>query len=147
VSETLYIEGDTYFSSDLNSHEAPGLATINTTTWDVTPIGSATPPLAGGELTGTGDGKLFVLFFYATDRTGARVGQLDKATGQLLESVELANVMVEGATFAAAFWGGDFYLFTDGAVTKYSPKTGSTAVVASLDEQIVGAAVSTCAPE
>jgi hypothetical protein len=144
-SETLYIEGDTYFSS--GGGEAPGLASLDTTTWTVTRIGSTIPPFAGGELTGTGDGELFTFFFYETDAVGARVGQLDKTTGQLLESVELAEVMIERESFAVAFWGGDFYLFTDGTVTKYSPGTGSTAVVANLDNFIVGAGVSTCAPQ
>jgi hypothetical protein len=144
-SETLYIEGDTYFPS--GSREAPGLASVDTTAWTVTPIGSNIPPFGGGELTGTGGGELFAFFFYETDTVGARVGQLDKATGQVLESVELADVMIEGESFAVAFWGGAFYLFTDGTVTKYSPGTSSTAVVANLDTSIVGAGVSTCAPQ
>jgi hypothetical protein len=144
-SETLYVEGDTDFSL---GREAPGLASVDTTTWTVTRIGSTLPPFAGGELTGTGNGKLFTFFFYETDTVGARVGQLDKATGQVLESVELADVMIEGESFAVAIWGGDFYLFTNGTVTKYSPDTGSTAVVANLDTSIVvGAGVSTCAPQ
>jgi hypothetical protein len=144
-SETLYIQGDSYYDPD--SGEAPGLASVDTTDWTVTPIGSATPALAGGELTGTGGGDLFAFFYYPTETSGSRLGQLDKATGQLTASVFLPGVTIDGNSFAVAFWGGDFYLFTDGTVTQYSPSTGATNVVANLDDDIVGAGVSTCAPE
>lgn len=143
--ETLYVEGDTYYRA--RRGETPGLARIDTTTWTLTPIGSTTPPFYGGELTGTGAGDLFSFFFYATDTTGSRVGQLDKTTGQLLRSAYLPSVTIAQQSFAVAFWGGDFYLFTDGTVTRYSPTSGLTSVVVDLGDSIVGAGVSTCAPQ
>jgi hypothetical protein len=144
-SETLYIQGDSYYDPD--SGEAPGLASLDTTDWTVTPIGSATPALAGGELTGTGGGDLFAFFYYPTDTSGSRLGQLDKATGQLTASAFLPDVTIDNNSFAVAFWGGDFYFFTDGTATRYSPSTGATQIVANLGDDIVGAGVSTCAPE
>jgi hypothetical protein len=143
VGETLYIEGDPYYPGEV----AAGLASVDTTTWTVTPIGSATPPLAGGELTGTGGGDLYVFFYYPTDTSGSRVGHLDKGTGELLSSTFLSAPTIPGNSFAFAYWGGDFYLFTDGTVTEFTPSTGATSVVATMSDMIVGAGVSTCAPE
>lgn len=144
-SETLYLQGDTY-TLDGGSN---ALASLDTTTWTVTPIGAATPSLSGGELTGTGGGDLFAFFKYASDPSVAHLGQIDKTTGQLVSSVALpAAESIARTSFAVAFWGGDFYLFTDGNVAKYSPKTGKTQTAyASLPgTDIVGAGVSTCAP-
>jgi hypothetical protein len=142
-SETLYIEGDAY----LDDAGATGLASLDTTTWLVTPIGSTTPPIQGGELTGTGTGDLYVFFFYEEEGT-TYLGQLDKTTGQLITSMKTAVTIGEDS-FAMAYWGGDFYFFTDTAAAQYSPMTGKTvANYATLSggHDIVGAGVSTCAP-
>jgi hypothetical protein len=143
ASETLYVEADPYQAPD----GATGLASIDTTSWKLTPIGGPKPPLAGGELTGTRSGGLFAFYYYPSDTTGSRLGQLDKTTGLLESTVYLSSPNIQGASFAMAFWGGSFYLFTDGTVTKYTPATGTDSVVATLDDEIVVAGVSTCAPE
>jgi hypothetical protein len=142
-SETLYLEGDTY----LSDAGATGLASLDTTTWRVAPIGATTPPIQGGELTGTGTGDLYVFFFYEEDGS-TYLGQLDKTTGQLIASMKTA-ITIGDDSFAMAYWGGDFYLFTDSAAAKYSPSTETTvANYATLGggHDIVGAGVSTCAP-
>lgn len=108
-----------------------------------------TSPLSGGELTGTGGGDLFVFFKYASDDSVPYLGQLDKATGALTAKVELpASEDIASSSFAMAYWGGDFYLFTNHDVAKYSSSTGKTqAKYARLGGGvIVGAGVSTCAP-
>jgi hypothetical protein len=58
----------------------------------------------------------------------------------------------QDSAYAFAFWGGDFYFFTSmgggsSTVTRYHPDDDSLKVVATLDRTIVGAGVSTCAPE
>ena len=101
TTETLYVEADTYFSGG-----RAGLARIDRTTWTLTPIGTNEPRLQGGELTGTGAGSLYAFFWYKTDRSGSRVGQLDTSTGQVVEDVHLASPDLAGAraSFAVAFW-------------------------------------------
>jgi hypothetical protein len=54
--------------------------------------------------------------------------------------------------WAFAFWGGDFYTFTapsgNTLVQRYRPSDGSVVTVSSLaGRQVVGAGVSTCAPQ
>jgi len=64
-----------------------------------------------------------------------------------------ANLMgvPQGNGWAFAFWGGDFYTFTapsgNTVVTRYRPSDGSITQVAQMQSIIVGAGVSTCAPQ
>ena len=100
------------------------------------------------ELTGTGDGRLYGFY---DNGFGARLVQLDKKTGQYLSETSLPGVS-KGSAWAFAFWGGDFWFFTAPAsastVTRYQPATKKIDVVGTLPaELIVGAGVSTCAPE
>jgi hypothetical protein len=87
------------------------------------------------------------------------IGQIDKANGGLLGETILPNV-AQGCGWAFAFWGGDFYTFTAppapggacGAMTlsvvwRYRPADGSQNEIAKFGEEIVGAGVSTCAPQ
>jgi hypothetical protein len=150
MGETLYV------ASDGDS----GLATIDTTDFTLHVIGAFSPPVDGAELTGTGAGDLFG--FYATSASticgversscpDSAIGQIDKATGEITNQSVLKGV-AQGDAWAFAFWGGDFYTFTDpearGAtvVTRFSPRDGSVATVATLSGRVVGAGVSTCAP-
>ena len=100
------------------------------------------------ELTGTGAGQLFA--FYGTSG-GTAVGEIDTQTGQLLSPSDLPGVTF-GAGWAFAFWGGDFYTFTapggDSVVTRFRPGDGTVTLVATTPGRtIVGAGVSTCAPQ
>lgn len=56
------------------------------------------------------------------------------------------------SSLAFAFWGGDFYVFTsegDGItdVARYRPSDGTVTGVTTLGATVVGAGVSTCAPQ
>jgi hypothetical protein len=101
----------------------------------------------GGELTGTGDGRL-----YAFAGDPAKLIEYDKSDASVNDSWNL-NLSLTNA-FAFAFWGGDFYFFTesggwgsDSKVTHFDFDDSQDIVdfdVAPI--RIVGAGVSTCAP-
>ncbi|HLT37750.1 MAG TPA: hypothetical protein VK034_15770 [Enhygromyxa sp.] len=102
----------------------------------------------GGELTGTGDGRLF-----AFAGNPAKLVEYDKDTANVIATEQL-NMSLTNA-FAFAFHGGDFYMFTESAnnssvsrVTHYDYDDTKmlTQVVAQAPMRIVGAGVSTCAP-
>ncbi len=106
----------------------------------------------GAELTGTGDGRLYAFGGVPT----AKLIQFDKATGAEIETIALANLPLTQA-FAFAFWGGDFYFFTEAnsgipgttsKVTKldYDGDMSLTTVNPAGPMRVVGAGVSTCAP-
>ncbi|MEO8876221.1 MAG: hypothetical protein ABI461_11585, partial [Polyangiaceae bacterium] len=88
-SETLYLEGAEYFGS------SGGLATLDTTTFELDALGSNNPEIQGGELTGTGDGRLFSFFFYG-DESVMFLGQLDKTNGRLLTQKQLNSLPNSG---------------------------------------------------
>jgi hypothetical protein len=113
-------------------------------------VGSTDYPV--GELTGTGDGRLFT--FAAVDQGGAVLVHLDKETGKEFEHRELALDITNA--FAFAFWGGDVYFFTETAplsgvskVTKldYDGNEGGELQIYNPNSgiHIPGAGVSTCA--
>ncbi len=106
----------------------------------------------GAELTGTGDGRLYA-FGGVPD---AKLIQFDKQTGEELEVISFAGFPLTQA-FAFAFWGGDFYFFTEASpgqigtkskVTRldYDGDQSLTTVNAGGPVRVVGAGVSTCAP-
>ena len=78
--------------------------------------------------------------------------EFDKTNAQILETVPFADFPLTSA-FAFAFWGGDFYFFTEGnvpysKVTKldYDGDKQLSVVNPMAPIRIVGAGVSTCAP-
>ena len=102
----------------------------------------------GGELTGTGDGRLF-----AFAGAPAKLIEYDKDTAEVIATEQL-NMSLTNA-FAFAFYGGDFYMFTEAngnpGVSKvthydYDDSKALTQVVAQAPIRIVGAGVSTCVP-
>jgi hypothetical protein len=106
----------------------------------------------GGELTGTGDGRLYEF----AGSPSSKLIQFDKANAQVLETIPFNNFPLTNA-FAFAFWGGDFYFFTEAnlsvsKVTKldYDDSDNSGKALTVVNPQapirIVGAGVSTCAP-
>lgn len=106
-----------------------------------------------GELTGTGDGRLFA--FAPVDATQAVLVALDKSAGAELEHSALPGLDITNA-FAFALWGGDVYFFTETApqsgvskVTKldYDNNEGGGLSMynANTGIHIPGAGVSTCA--
>lgn len=128
------------------------LARIDTDTFALTAIGAFVPSLAGAELTGNGAGDLFG--FYSGDPTRPRdsfIMQIDKASATILAEDVLPGVD-QGSGWAFAFWGGDFWLFTSpnnraSRVLRFRPSDKSLSAVAEYPGVIVGAGVSTCAPQ
>jgi hypothetical protein len=127
-----------------------GLAWIDTTTLRLNVVGPYSTTLGRSELTGSRDGRLFA--FSLDPAAGSNVSEVDPTSARVLSSTHL-DIGTPESAWAGAFYGGDFYLFTTppGArsgttVTRYRPADGSTTVVSSLTETIVGAGVSTCAP-
>lgn len=97
-----------------------------------------------GEMTGNSRGELFGYF---NDSLARFVSRIDVSSGELLDLVELPSDVSGGAS-AVAYWGGSFYVFTSqsesGDVYRV---TGNTATLhTSYPFSIVGAGVSTCAP-
>ena len=72
------------------------------------------------------------------------------AAGVVIAEDELG--ISQGTAWAFAYWGGDFYVFTSfgsgSRVTRFNTTTKAIATVANFTTgQIVGAGVSTCAPQ
>jgi hypothetical protein len=131
--ETLYVSG---FSKQ-------GLAMIDTSSFTLDPIAQYQPvEQFSCELTGTGDGHLYAFCPFGT---GAWFHEIDPVTAQLISSHQLST---GGSlvSWAFAFWGGDFWLFTNSNVTKYDPVTQTETLMTQAPIEIVGAGVSTCAP-
>jgi hypothetical protein len=144
--ETLFIAGDGQGTN------ATGLAKIDTTTFKLTTIGGFSPPINRAELTGTGGGQLFAFYTKNVNAQDSFIGQIDKNTANVIAETHLQ--INQGGGWAFAFWGGDFYTFTapggpstGSVVTRFRPSDGSTTQVANIGTTIVGAGVSTCAPE
>ncbi|MFV8752300.1 hypothetical protein ACNOYE_17260 [Nannocystaceae bacterium ST9] len=101
----------------------------------------------GGELTGTGDGRLF-----AFAGLPAKLIEYDKSNAQVI-AVEQLDMNLTNS-FAFGFYGGDFYLFTESNNSAFSKVThydhddtkALTTVVAQAPIRVVGAGVSTCVP-
>jgi hypothetical protein len=147
--ETLYLAGD----PGTGVGQPVVLGALDTSTFVTRTIGRVSPTIYASELTGTGAGQLFG--FYLTTPTasgGGNIGQIDKSTAVVTNQVTPPGININGG-WAFAFWGGDFYTFTapdgtDTVVQRYRPSDGSVVTVASLSGlTVVGAGVSTCAPQ
>lgn len=108
----------------------------------------------GGELTGTGDGHLYLF----AGVNPAKIIELDKSDASVISILPLDSVELTNA-FAFASFAGDFYLFTEGANPALSQVTlldyddsdnngmqDLSVIVPQAPIRIVGAGVSTCAP-
>jgi len=148
--ETLYIALDPGWADNMPT--ASTLATIDTTTFDVTTLAMFQPTLLEPELTGTATGNLYG-FWAPSQSAQAAIVQIDKTTAQVAQVAPLPGVTLGGG-WAFAYWGGDFYVFTapggngtQSVVTRYRPSDGTVVQVAQAPGvTIVGAGVSTCAP-
>lgn len=142
-SETLFVATDNHDGSTSR------LGSIDTTSFNLTNIGLVTPTVAEAELTGTGDGRLFAFYTQTEGSLDSFVGEIEKATARVIAADRIPVNLGNG--FAFGFWGGDFYLFTAPAagsiVTRFRPSDKSTTVVGAYPAVIVGAGVSTCAPQ
>ena len=148
-TETLYVAGDT--QENANGIEGGrGFARIAPGPFSLTRIGDA-PDLAQAELTGTGDGRVYA--FYSKGSNAAPpsyIGEVDTQTSLVVGERRFDNIE-QGSAWAFAFWGGDFYMFhapnDRTVVTRWRPSDDSVTQVATSPTQIVGAGVSTCAPQ
>jgi hypothetical protein len=154
--ETLYIASDGANTSPspfcMNTMPPPARLGSIDAKYGLHDIGQFSPPLIEAELTGTGDGRLFG-FDAPGPNSDSRLVQIDKNTGDVIGQTPLPGVIMGGG-WAFGFWGGDFYFFTapggpstSSIVQRYRPTDGSIAQIAALPNEIVGAGVSTCAPE
>jgi hypothetical protein len=147
-AETLFLfDGQTSASAPNGA-----LVRVDTQTFAVTTVGDISENLGGGELTGTGDGRLFAFGdASSTVPNDGSLAQLDPSDGNVLSDMPLA-LDASDSGFAFAFWGGDFYFFVgmDGVgttVSQLAPDGTFTASYAALaGGNVVGAGVSTCAP-
>jgi hypothetical protein len=144
--ESLYV-------AEINPNgPSDGLARIDTDTLELQFIAPFSETFGQKiELTGTGDGRLFG-YVLSQPGPGGTLVEIDKQTATIVSSTAL-DVGPPGSALAFAFWGGDFYIFTTQAggigtdVTRYQPGNGSLDPVGALSTTVVGAGVSTCAPQ
>ena len=145
AAERLYVS-----DNDLNGSTIRGLGWIDTTSFKLSFIGSFGTEMKRSELTGTGDGRLFAYWPNPGVGGGSHLTELNKATGQVVAQTNLPIGQSRDA-FAFAFWGGDFWIFTSSGggstVNQFRPMTGTTTQPTKHPSTIVGAGVSTCAPQ
>jgi hypothetical protein len=137
--ETLYVAGN-------GTLYATGLATIDTTAFALTTPLAIQPQTFDCELTGTGAGRLFGFCPFGS---GGYVQEIDPVTAKIISSVQISAG--GKSSFAFAFWGGDFWIFTGSGgvsnVTDYDPIAKTETIATTAPIAIVGAGVSTCAPQ
>jgi hypothetical protein len=145
AGETLFVAEGTAMATKPPSR---GLGRIDTASYVLTYAAPFGPSIPGPELTGTSDGRLFAFFTTAT--TGSRIVEVNKTTGAILSTDTLA-VGTPNDAYAFAFWGGEFWIFTSSSatsqVTRFDPATKTETPATTFDGIIVGAGVSTCAPQ
>jgi hypothetical protein len=154
AGETLYVAADPALDNN-----CPGAGVDQATLASVDPnlrvhpIGPFTgASVVGAELTGTGAGQLFAFYSHvANTDPDSYIGQIDKTTGAVTAESVLTGVS-QGDGWAFAFWGGDFYAFVSATgsgfsdVWRYRPSDQSVMHLLTMQNVIVGAGVSTCAP-
>lgn len=150
AGETLYVdEANPNPGANGLKPNSQGLATIDVTSYALDFVASFSPAIPGAELTGTSDGRLFAFFTNASG-TGSHIVQVDKATGAILVDYPLQVGNPENG-YAFGFWGGDFWIFTSSPgttqVTEFDPTTKTETPATTFATEIVGAGVSTCAPQ
>jgi hypothetical protein len=142
--------GDRLYVVDCNggSSSSLGLGWINTTAFTLNVVGPLQPTEPSCELTGTADGRLFG--FCLNSGSGSQVIQIDPTDAHVIAANNL-KVGTPNDGFAFAYWGGDFWIFTTpggtSTVTQWDPISLVEKNVATYNGSIVGAGVSTCAPE
>ncbi len=145
-TEALFVAGD----DNQANGGASGLARIDPATFALTRINDFFPAIDSAELTGTGDGRLFAFYRKGQDTPPSYIGEIDPATAGVLGERRFNDVDM-GTGWAFAYWGGDFYMFHapngQTRVTRWRPSDDSVVQVATSPVKIVGAGVSTCAPQ
>ena len=143
--------GDELFVIEVDFNQPSlGLGTIDTNSFTLSDVGAFQPALTPEcELTGTGDGKLFALCLSQQAWVDARANR--SCDGEDHRRRFAADDRRRTEALAFAFWGGDFWIFTSPNsqtnVTRYDPVAKTETQVTTINAQIVGAGVSTCAPQ
>ena len=147
-AETLFVTG-----GDAETSTPGDLASIDTGSMTLTPLGSLPNAEFGPELTGTGDAQLFG---YYPGAGTTFIAEMDKASGATVQNHPLTANGSIPAAWAFAHYGGKFYVFIStqdiiGGITsrvvEFDPAGPSeTTVIPNSPHTIVGAGVSTCAP-
>jgi len=136
------------------SPNAGDFITIDPDTLSLTKLGKTN--FNGAEVTGTGDGRAYVF----GGANPAKLVQLDKKNAAALETLPLGGLEINNGAFAFAFFGGDFYFFTDSNNDSFASEVTHLdyddsdmngvqdlkKIVNAAPLLIVGAGVSTCAP-
>ncbi|HVH46418.1 MAG TPA: hypothetical protein VM925_28950 [Labilithrix sp.] len=148
-TETLYVAGDDR-TDDQGVPGARGLAQITPGTFSLNPVGDFSPLIEQAELTGTGDGRLFAFYTKGNASPPSYIGEINPSTAAVVGERRF-DFVDQGQGWAFAYWGGDFYMFhAPGGttrVTRWRPSDDSITQVATTPLRIVGAGVSTCAPQ
>jgi hypothetical protein len=143
TTDTLYV-----CDANFGNVNSKGLADIDTTTFKRNFVANFQPELPRCELTGTGDGRLFA--FCLLTSGGSEIAEIDPQTAKVIAVNQLKVGNVNDA-FAYSFWGGYFWIFHgpggNTTVVQYDPQTFAETNVTTLNRTIVGAGVSTCAPQ
>jgi hypothetical protein len=127
-----------------------GLARIDTDTYRLHYIGPFSENPGGNiELTPTGRGPLHGYFL--NFGAGGTLVSIDTETATIDQATPLA-VGTESSALAVSWWGGAFYIFTTvpargTRVSRYDEKRATAEEVGGISEIVVGAGVSTCAPQ
>lgn len=126
------------------------LATLDTSTFELGSPRLVQPSVLYGELTGSGDGRLYAFSHPDGASPASMIAEIAPASGTVV-GVDLLPTVAQGDGWAFAAWGGAFYLFTAPGghqeTYRYDPATREVTLVASYPAVIVGAGVSTCAPQ
>ncbi len=144
--ETLFVAGDPNLGAG-----GSGLGAVDVVRNRQTFISEFQPGVGRMELTGSGDGRLFG-FYGRTGQPGTFIGELDKSNATVIGEQAFPTLDF-GQGWAFARYAGAFYMFTttlggaNSMATKFDPETGLTGVVQTFPQVIVGAGVSTCAPD
>ncbi len=143
--------GETLFVAEISFRRvSKGLGSIDPSSNELSYIGpfSMNPGLAL-ELTPSGSGPLYG-YFLNDPGAGGTLVKIDSENGKILESTPL-SVGTHSSSLALAWFNGYFFIFTSTRggteVHRYDPQKKQLKVVAAIDQTIVGAGVSTCAPD
>jgi len=143
--------GETLYVAQANGSDRLAFGSLDTTTLAIAILGYfKRDEWQGGELTGTGDGRLFGISFDIPG-PGAHILEIDRNTAAL-KSRFAVPLGTYSSSSAFAYWRGDFFVFTalpksPTLVHRVRPSDGTIALVNTLSAPIVGAGVSTCARE
>lgn len=136
------------------SGPSAGLARIDTETWRLDVRGTYSEPIGGSmELTPSGDDGPLFGYALPSPRVPGTLVEIDAADARVVRRIPV-GAGTGASSLAVAWWGGRFFIFTGEpgfrrgtTVHRYDPVAEETKVVARFEDEIVGAAVSTCAPD